>query len=233
MNNLVSTFILLTVTTNLFSESPSYRLKSATALVNSDIIGSVQSNKENIEYLEFLEYKLHPIIDCLTSLDPKYEYNADLFLREADNINQNDLTLKQNSTVRAYFIGETAGYKNTLGIAINGETSLIFPDASSDQNNNGKALFPGDFVELGSLKEGTLLDFFLIPNGARLSSGGLENFVYWFNPESNPDGNNHMKILRLHDMDLLIICLEDQFGGGDSDYNDLVFAVEIKPDIVP
>ena len=91
---------------NLWSGSPSYRLKSATVLVNSDIIGSVQSNKEDIEYLEFLEYKLHPIIDCLTSLDPKYEYNSDPSLAEADNINQNDLTLKQNSTVRVYFIDE-------------------------------------------------------------------------------------------------------------------------------
>ena len=42
-----------------------------------------------------------------------------------------------------------------------------------------------------------------------------------------------MKILRLLDMDLLIICLEDKFGGGDSDYNDLVFAIEIKPDLRP
>ena len=86
---------------------------------------------------------------------------------------------------------------------------------------------------MGRLEKGTLLDFFLIPDGARLSSGGLKNFVYWSNPESNPDGTNHMKILKLHDMDLLIICLEDKFGGGDSDYIDLVFAVEIKPDIIP
>ena len=132
----------------------------ATVIVNSDIPGSVQSNKEDIEYLAFLEYKLHPIIDCLTSLDPKYEYNSDLFLAEADNINQNDLTLKQNSNFRVYFIGETAGYKNTLGIGINGETVLVFPDATSDQNNNGEALFPWELSRIGKVRKRNFIRFF-------------------------------------------------------------------------
>ncbi len=142
--------------------------------------------------------------------------------------------------VRVYFVGEGAGYHNTLGFNTNNnsiltnDSLLIFPDASSrnsylDSNNNNAnrtkkyPLLPGDFVDLGEISAGTQLDFFLIANGA---NGG--NNVYTTQGEaSNPDGIVHTVAYAIEDSPYLLIGFEDLWGGGDNDYNDLLFAAEI------
>ncbi|MCP5522491.1 MAG: DUF4114 domain-containing protein [Verrucomicrobiales bacterium] len=151
------------------------------------------------------------------------------------------LELQTASDVRVYFIGEGAGYHNTLGFTTDGSGSvtsdtaaLIFPDASSSVSTYDPAstplrttsapLLPGDFVDLGTLDAGTLLDFFLIANGA---SGGSN--VYSTETSLNPDGINHVVAFSyaIPDSPYLIIGFEDLYGGGDKDYNDLLFAVDI------
>ncbi|MCP5516919.1 MAG: DUF4114 domain-containing protein [Verrucomicrobiales bacterium] len=151
------------------------------------------------------------------------------------------LQLKTASDVRVYFVGEGAGYHNTLGYTTDGSGSagsesaaLIFPDASSPVSSydpldtvrrTGNApLLPGDFVDLGTLDGGTLLDFFLIADGA---NGGKN--VYSTQTSVNPDGINHVVAFSyaLPDSPYLIIGFEDLYGGGDQDYNDLLFAVDI------
>ena len=83
---------------------------------------------------------------------------------------------------RVYFVGEGAGYHNSLGFSTDGPSLsgdnqyLIFPDASSsvsyfNPDNEGQRsysapMLSGDFVDIGSFEEGTQLDFFLIANGA-------------------------------------------------------------------
>ena len=69
---------------------------------------------------------------------------------------------------------------------------------------------------------GTSLDFFLISNGA---NGGTN--TYWTNTADNPDKFNHVVALAPENSDMLVIGFEDLYGGGDKDYNDLVFAVDI------
>jgi len=76
--------------------------------------------------------------------------------------------------VRVYFVGEASGYHNSLGFNTggggvdSGDPLLIFPDATVNPayGNNDDAkrtktfpLFPGDFVQLGSMDAGTELDF--------------------------------------------------------------------------
>lgn len=151
------------------------------------------------------------------------------------------LNLRTESDVRVYFIGEGAGYHNTLGFNTTGvgvdtgDPSLIFPDASSfyqyshrlspdGRRNSQFPLVPGDFVDLGTIAGGTTLDFFLIANGARNGKN-----VYTTQPSANPDGINHLVSFAYANpgSSYLVIGFEDLFGGGDRDFNDLLFAVDI------
>lgn len=130
--------------------------------------------------------------------------------------------------VRTYFVSEDARYHNTLGIntGLPGTdySKLILPDASS-RGNKLHANFPlqeGDFVDLGRLKSGTLLDFFMIADGAR---GGKD--IWSSNPMRNRDGLQHMVAYAKPDSPFLLIGFEDLYGGGDRDFNDLVIAVDM------
>lgn len=147
------------------------------------------------------------------------------------------LVLSTDSTARVYFLGEGAGYRNSLGFSTTGDgplgedAQLIFPEASSAVGyggtgalvrNSKEPLVPGDFVDLGNFKAGTALDFFLIANGA---TGGKD--FYSTDASENRDGIIHAVSLAANGSAYLIIGFEDMNGGGDKDYNDLVFAVEI------
>jgi hypothetical protein len=147
------------------------------------------------------------------------------------------LRLQTDSDVRVYFIGEGAGYHNSLGFntsgsgVSSGNPQLIFPDASSSVSTYDPAstatqtrslpLLPGDFVNLGRMAGGTLLNFFMIANGGR--------DVYSTDRSVNPDGLNHVVAFAyaIPGSSFLIIGFEDLMGGGDNDFNDLIFAVDI------
>jgi len=170
---------------------------------------------------------------------------ADQSLSETKNITNSNsisldpskLVLAADATVRVYFLSEGAGYRNSLGISTTGkgplgeDAALIFPDASSASGYGGsksvvrtssEPLAAGDFVDLGKYNAGTSLDFFLIANGA---SGGTNYFST--DLSLNRDGIVHSVSLAPDGSAYLIIGFEDLLGGGDKDYNDLLFAVEI------
>ncbi len=154
-------------------------------------------------------------------------------------LNPNDLVISGDSNVRAYFIGEGAGYRNSLGVytgesstGLNGDASLIFPDAStsssysylndSSYRSTSAPLAPGDFVDLGTYSDGTQLNLFLISNGA---GGGTNTF--YTDTGLNSDGLDHFVVLATPDNPYLLIGVEDLPGGGDKDYNDVVIALEV------
>lgn len=151
------------------------------------------------------------------------------------------LKLKVDSDVRVYFVGEGAGYQNTLGFTTDGNgtansstAKLIFPNASSSvstynpnstvNRSSNEPLLPGDFVNLGNISKGSSLDFFLIANGA---NGG--NNVFSTKTSANPDGINHVVSFAyaMQGSPYLILGFEDLMGGGDRDFNDLLFAIDI------
>ena len=79
-------------------------------------------------------------------------------------------------------------------------------------------------VVTGTFRGGTSLDFFLISNGAQ---GGKD--VFSTDTAQNRDGINHV-VSFVHarkDSPYLIIGFEDMYGGGDNDFNDMLFAVDI------
>lgn len=150
------------------------------------------------------------------------------------------LRLLTESDVRVYFLGEGAGYNNTLGFntaegsVTKGNADLIFPNVSSSDSTYDPAstvkgsttvpLLPGDFVDLGKVSGDTLLNFFLIAKGA---SGGKD--VFSTDQSVNPDGINHVVAFAyaVPSSSFLIIGFEDLLGGGDPDFNGLLFAVDI------
>lgn len=165
------------------------------------------------------------------------------------------LKLMEESKVRVYFIGEGSGYVNTLGInlkglgAKEGDPRILFPNANSavqldrgaewmsriwgrlfpfwmGKRTEDKPLRPGDFVDLGELPAGTKLNFFLVAN----SGDGLNTYSIY--KETNPDGIDHMVATAIEGTSYLLVSFEDMFGGGDADYEDCVFAVEMSMDNV-
>ena len=153
-------------------------------------------------------------------------------------LDPSQLKLATDTSVRVYFVGEGAGYHNTLGFNTGGTPKengqLIFPDASSKLSylsylnaRNGTRSYsmpvlPGDFVDVGTFEAGTQLDFFVIANGAR---GGRH--TYSTRTELNPDGIDHVVALAVPDSPYLVIGFEDLYGGGDRDFNDVVFTVDV------
>ena len=162
------------------------------------------------------------------------------------------LPLDTNRPIRVYFVDEGAAYRNQLGVSIaeaghgrNGSSPLIdplsngrliFPDASyanpPDGLTPGGPLHTGDFVELGNVSQGNQLDFFLISDGANGVGGGnnvLRNFA-----ELNSDGLQHVitAYFREDYPGYILIGFEDIVGGGDLDYNDCLFVIDVGYDIM-
>lgn len=133
--------------------------------------------------------------------------------------------------VRAYFLHEGAGYHNSLGFATAlagagdlGPGHLIFPDASfGHERTSSEPLLSGDFVDIGHMQAGTQLDFFLVADGVRNSNA----HIYTNHDDDNHDNLQHMFAIVLPDSPYLLIGFEDLPGGGDLDYNDCVFLVDI------
>lgn len=157
--------------------------------------------------------------------------------REGFRLDESRLFLRKASDrpIRVYFVNEGAGYHNTLGLSKTlagsptmGQGKLLFPDASfrgtysTAARTEYEPLRVGDFVELDLGAPGQQLDFFLIANGA---SGGQN---VWFNDTSrNWDGLQHVVAFLMPDSPYVLIGFEDLPNGGDKDYNDCLFVVDI------
>lgn len=157
-------------------------------------------------------------------------------------LNPGSLTLAAAADVRVYFVGEDTGYHNSLGFTTGGaglnpenNPLLIFPDATLPSNYgsspNAKRtqtspLFPGDFVNLGSMAAGTELDFFLIANG----DNNGEN-IFWTDSSMNPDGTDRAVALVAFaqaDSPYVLVGFEDKVSDSASrDFSDVLFAVYV------
>ncbi|MFM7382615.1 MAG: PEP-CTERM sorting domain-containing protein, partial [Microcystaceae cyanobacterium] len=79
----------------------------------------------------------------------------------------------------------------------------------------------GDYFHLGKMKAGTKLDFFLRQDGYNKPSAQQ----FYTQRDRNPDQLQHL--IAYDYQDILVLAWEDRTKGGDLDYNDLVFAVDI------
>ncbi|MCB1734811.1 MAG: DUF4114 domain-containing protein [Gammaproteobacteria bacterium] len=160
-------------------------------------------------------------------------------------IDPSALTLSFDAKVTAYFISEGAGYRNTVGwydastdASTAANRNVIWANASLA--GSGGDLQPWQPVELGTFEAGTTLGFFLSANGFsyekyrdQLSDARvdyyMDNYVntYFTDDALNPDGISHVVAGLLPEKGLLTIGFEDLYGGGDRDYDDVVFAIDI------
>lgn len=150
------------------------------------------------------------------------------------------LRMQAKQTIRVYFISEGAGYQNSVGFAFTpagsptpGTPKMMYPNASMGTGSRtvDAPLRAGDFVELGLGGNGWQLDFFLIGDAFRLWKAGnrtSSSFVwYWNDQEKNGDGIQHVVAFAMPDSPYILIGFEDLYGGGDRDYNDALFVVDI------
>ncbi len=136
--------------------------------------------------------------------------------------------------IRVYFVHEGAGYWNSLGFSFTpagqanpGQPYLLFPNTSfvsptSNTRNQSTPLVVGDFIELTAGGPGIQMDFFLVANGAQTP------YNTWYNNKSlNVDGKQHVVAFLLPNSRYVMIGFEDLYNGGDLDYNDCLFVVDI------
>ena len=213
-------------------------VQSAARPYNLDIIAPVDVAGSDAAALNFQTNILPGLLTVVQQTLPESQSHSVANLATLST-GASRLTLSADVSARVYFLGEGAAYQNTLGFSTTGGSplspgaALIFPNASNPMALGGSGspirtssdpLLPGDFVNLGNFTTGTSLDFFLIAYGA---SGGKD--YYSTNLSVNQDGIIHAVTLAPNGSAYLVVSFEDMKGGGDRDFNDVYFAVELTP----
>lgn len=153
----------------------------------------------------------------------------------ARKLDPSKLKLIQDYGVKIYFINEGAGYRNQLKLdtihatnsTANSKDGMIFYDGSI--GSGSEELKKGDYVDLGTIAAGSTLDFQLRANGydkiQKKSKPNSQVNTWYADVSKNIDGIQHVMAFEYEGY--LILAFEDLYGGGDKDYNDIVFAIEI------
>lgn len=80
----------------------------------------------------------------------------------------------------------------------------------------------GDFVDVEpSFVRDAFFQFMVVSNGAY--NGDL---VWTSDPSANPDNSEHIRAYALLNTPYVVLGVEDMYGGGDGDFNDLVVLVD-------
>ena len=215
-------------------------VQSAARPFNLSIVGPVYAAGSDARSADFQANQLPGMMKTVNENLGEYTQLANV---SSTALDPSKLVLSTAAQVRVYFLGEGAGYRNTLGINLtgtgiaSGNPQLVFPNASSHETyytwgrgtseanrSSIEPLIAGDFVDLGTLAAGQKLDFFMLANGASAPSKAR---VWTADASYNSDGIQHMASFAVNNSAYLLMSFEDLAGGGDQDYNDLVFAVEI------
>jgi len=152
---------------------------------------------------------------------------SDIIAQETDP----NLYFGEDVFLSSIFIGEGAGYKNRTGYFLFGETqepisgtvSVIYENAS--MSGSGGTLLPGDTRPIGVISSDYNMGFWLQSNGYNNPSAP----TYYSFDNSNSDSLRHTAIFSDTLRERIIIGWEDLPNGGDKDYNDVLFALDISP----
>ena len=218
-----------------------------------DTVGKVMQAGSTADSKNFDTTVMPGLLDFIKKSLPETVNNTK---SAAFEIDPSKLVLKSDYNVTATFVYENAGYHNSFGVdtvaagkkgpssalaEVTSDTAkLLFPDTSTPAGGaaaigagattQDQPVVPGDFVNLGKVKAGTALDFFLIANGA---NGG--NQVFSANEALNKDGyNQHVAGFTTHlfavpqlNSPYIFLAFEDLYGGGDQDINDTIIAINV------
>ncbi|MEW5826336.1 MAG: DUF4114 domain-containing protein [Candidatus Bipolaricaulota bacterium] len=141
-----------------------------------------------------------------------------------------NLVIGRETSISIAFVGEGAGYRNSIGFFRMGEDGTVLDQTVVFSNFSGTgpglagggSLQPGDAVDLGSFGTGERVGFFLAANGF----GNPGAAVWYTEPGLNRDGKDHDAAVVLEGQGTLI-GFEDLTNLGDKDYNDALLFVSI------
>lgn len=194
-----------------------------------DIIGPVQAPGSDARSVSMTGAGFSSIIDLYTQRITNPEADSHLVQLDPSRI-----SLQTDYDARVYFTGLSGSYNNTLGLnttgyGVNeGNPVLIAPYTRANSRDRefdrrrGQELTDGEFVDIGTLQAGSPFDLFLISNGG---NGGTD--VFSSNAQMNADGFQHLMAFALPDSPYLLFGFEDLYGGGDQNFLDMVFALEV------
>lgn len=150
-------------------------------------------------------------------------------------LDSSKLKLSTAADVRVYFVNEKTGYQNMLGVdgstpgKIGEDAAYVFNNVQTDNNKRGPGqnnpLLPGDFVNIGKRDSGSLLDFFLVSDGA--NDSGKNKGIFGSVAGLNTDKMPHMVSYLVPNSSLIMIGFEDSSGDYKGNLNDNLFAVDI------
>lgn len=196
---------------------------------NLPLISQVQKAKSDTDSTNFYNNNMSTLLKIVKDnlSEGVAIKNVTAFKLDADKL---FIRQKAAKPIRVYFVTEDAGYHNSLGFAFTpagsetpGTPYLVFPDVSTGSKRTAtEPLVQGDFVEIGYGGNGYQLDFFLISNGV---NGGKD--WLWNDPDKNSDHLQHVVAYYVPNSSLILIGYEDILGGGDRDYNDCLFVVDV------
>jgi hypothetical protein len=189
----------------------------------SGTTGELQAAGSDAASAEFMQNELPGLQDLM-----EVNLGSKLNLAQAQQISLDPtrLIIEESTDLRVYFIGEDTGFEHSLGIKISNDGAVtqegfIFRDGRIAQNNQAE-LSAGDFNDVGFVEGGSRIDFQLLSNGG---TGGQTTL--YSDADHNADGLPHLVAFASYDSPYLLLSFEDRNGGGDMDYNDFFFAVEI------
>ncbi|WP_298545058.1 DUF4114 domain-containing protein [uncultured Aquimarina sp.] len=157
-----------------------------------------------------------------------------------------DVVLEEEADIWITFVGEGAGYKNTLGfytydindpspsVPVPEDITIIFPNVSAV--GSGGSLEIGDKVNIGSFPPDTGIGWVLLANAWSDGCVGTGNWQLHsnpdYNPESNPSLRYHNVLLSDPDNERIILGFEDirrDYASCDQDFNDALFYITASP----
>ncbi|WP_299434715.1 DUF4114 domain-containing protein [uncultured Aquimarina sp.] len=157
-----------------------------------------------------------------------------------------DVVLEASADIWITFVGEGAGYKNTLGfytydindpnpsMPVPEDITIIFPNVSAV--GSGGSLEIGDKVNIGSFPPDTGIGWVLLANAWSDGCVGTGNWQLYSNPDYNPESDSvlrhHNVLLSDPDNERIILGFEDirrDYASCDQDFNDTLFYITASP----
>ncbi len=198
-------------------------------------------------YLEPTRDKItQGLLDSINASLPEYQHLPISHPQYLKSGNEADIILNELADVWITFVGEGAGYTNSIGYyTYNAATppqtindiskyTIIFPNASL--GGSGGSMTSGDKVKLGRFPAGTGIGWFIVANGWNGTSVVNPPTYYSdpvLNPETLPANRQHTVLLYNNLRGLLLLGFEDQIRNtatsSDEDFNDALFYITANP----
>ncbi|WP_108868894.1 DUF6923 family protein [Aquimarina aquimarini] len=157
-----------------------------------------------------------------------------------------DVVVQEQADIWVTFVGEGAGYRNTLGfytydtntpsssIPAPEDITIIFPNVSAVGSGGGLQI--GDKVKIGSFPPNTGIGWVLLANAWENNCVGTGYWQLYSNPDYNPESDAtlryHNVLLSDPDNERIILGFEDirrDYASCDQDFNDALFYITASP----